>query len=182
MIMNNRNIDRNRASATSKHVFFTVDGKVVPWARAGRRGGFSYTPGHVRKYQDWVKVCASQAMEGREPLLGAVCLTVYFVLPIASSWPAWKQEAALQGLVAPTNRPDLDNMVKAIEDACNLVVWKDDAQVVEMQVNKRFGLKPCADVHVEPLDTITSAVEWKEHLRRQAFVPETAGDLFGTAA
>lgn len=162
-------------------ISFTVDGKIVPWARAGRRGGFSFTPSHVRKYQDWVKVCASRAMEGRTPLLGPLCLHVWFVLPIASSWPAWKQQAARRGHVMPTARPDLDNMVKAIEDACNLVVWKDDAQVVELQSNKRFGEKPRVDVQVEPLDHITSAVEWKEHQRRQVFVPEP-GELFKTAA
>ena len=162
-------------------ISFSVDGKTVPWARAGRRGGFSYTPTHVRRYQDWVKVCASQAMQGRTLLEGPLCLSAWFVLPVSSSWPAWKQDAALQGLVMPTARPDLDNMVKAIEDACNLVVWKDDAQIVEMQTNKAFGEKPRVDVHVEPLHCITSAAAWKEHKRRQALVQEP-GDLFDAAA
>ncbi len=75
-------------------VSFTVDGKAIPWARAGRKGGFSFTLSHVRKYQDFVKVCASQAMQGRDPIETPVSITAHFYLPITTSWPAWKKEAA----------------------------------------------------------------------------------------
>jgi Holliday junction resolvase RusA-like endonuclease len=41
--------------------------------------------------------------------------------------------------VRPLVKPDLDNMVKAIKDACNGIVWHDDAQVVDERVSKYYA-------------------------------------------
>lgn len=39
----------------------------------------------------------------------------------------------------PTSRPDLDNYLKALLDAFNGVVLKDDSQVVEFFARKQYG-------------------------------------------
>ena len=38
-----------------------------------------------------------------------------------------------------TVRPDLDKLVRAVLDACTGVVWRDDAQVVELCARKNYG-------------------------------------------
>ena len=142
-------------------ISFTVDGAPIPWARAGHHGKRHFTPAHVRRYQDWVKLCARQAMAGRNPLKGAISLHAEFILPVPSSWPLWKQDAAIDGFVRPTSKPDADNLVKAVKDACNSIVWKDDAQVVVETVTKVYGERPRVYVMISELKTITSAAEWK---------------------
>lgn len=39
----------------------------------------------------------------------------------------------------PTVRPDLTKLVRGIEDALTGIVWRDDAQVVEQFLAKRYG-------------------------------------------
>lgn len=163
---------------------FTVDGLPIAKGRprAFRVGNFirHHTPKRTENYEAWVRGCAQAAMEGRNLLDGACRLDVAFYLPVPSSWPAWKQEAALEERVKPTGRPDLDNMLKAIKDACNGVVFRDDSQIVELTSCKAYGDEPEARVLITPLATIAGAAAWKEHKRRQAFVQEPA-DLFQAA-
>lgn len=63
-------------------------------------------------------------------------------LPIPQSWPKRKQAAALAGTEYPTKKPDADNVIKAIFDALNGVVWHDDTRVVDMVVRKRYAAVP----------------------------------------
>jgi Holliday junction resolvase RusA-like endonuclease len=57
---------------------------------------------------------------------------------IPKSWPKWKRDAALLGIYTP-GRPDIDNVAKAVLDAFNGIVYKDDAQVYELTVKKIYG-------------------------------------------
>ena len=38
----------------------------------------------------------------------------------------------------PIGVPDLDNLAKAVMDALNDQVWKDDSQIVEMSIKKKY--------------------------------------------
>jgi Holliday junction resolvase RusA-like endonuclease len=38
-----------------------------------------------------------------------------------------------------TMRPDLDNLVKSVKDALTGVIWKDDAQIIRLVAEKRYG-------------------------------------------
>lgn len=145
-------------------ISFSVDGAPVPWSRAGQNGKYKFTPAHVRKYQNWVKDCASKAMEGRDPILCPVKLAFTAVLPIPTSFPNWKKDAAHAGFVRPATKPDVDNLEKMIADSCNEIVWKDDRQVCVTHGAKIYGAKPRLDVVIEPLQHIASAQEWKEHV------------------
>ena len=68
-----------------------------------------------------------------------------------ASWSQKKQRAALAGQAFPTSKPDVDNVVKGIFDACNEVVWKDDKQVVDVAISKRYAIKAQAVVQVRAL-------------------------------
>jgi Holliday junction resolvase RusA-like endonuclease len=39
----------------------------------------------------------------------------------------------------PTSRPDLDNYLKALMDACNEIVYKDDALICDLNCSKRYS-------------------------------------------
>lgn len=50
--------------------------------------------------------------------------------------------------VYPTTKPDATKLLRAVEDGMSGFVWRDDAQVVEQIVSKRYGDPPCAVVTV----------------------------------
>jgi Holliday junction resolvase RusA-like endonuclease len=65
-----------------------------------------------------------------EPLQGPLMFGMKAYLPIpASKSNKWKQ-AALDGLVRPTTKPDLDNLAKNIKDVLKGIFWIDDCQVI----------------------------------------------------
>lgn len=49
----------------------------------------------------------------------------------------------------PTTKPDLDNMEKAVKDACNSIVWHDDCQVVSCHKAKIYGDVGKIEIEVE---------------------------------
>jgi len=54
----------------------------------------------------------------------------------------------LEGRVLPTSKPDGDNNLKLVQDALNEIVWRDDAQVVDARVIKRYAAEPALRIQV----------------------------------
>ena len=105
------------------------------------KAGHVYTPEKTRDYEAALKYAAKEAMGDLAPLEGPLEVTMQIVVPIAPSWPKKRQSAARRGDELPTKKPDLDTFMKMI-DACNLVVWIDDSQIVRATLEKRYGDKP----------------------------------------
>lgn len=80
-------------------------------------------------YREQVKTTARQHFRDPEPWTGPIGLRV-----IAYCWGG---------------RPgDLDNIVKAIQDGLNGVVWCDDGQVVKLEAERRKGRPERAEIWV----------------------------------
>lgn len=113
------------------HVPGAPQGKGRARAYRMRSGAIGhYTPDKTRSYERTIRLLARQAVGARKPIDGPVSLTLQIVMPIPASWPAWKRDLAQSGQLAPTTKPDADNIEKAVKDALNGVVYRDDAQVV----------------------------------------------------
>lgn len=121
----------------------------------------SYTPKKTRRWEDNARMQAQAQMRGRSPLTGPVALRVCAYLAVPSSWPAWKREAALHGHVRPTGKPDLDNLLKAANDAMNGVLWIDDAQVVQIVSDKAYSDTPRVEIQVDTLSAAPSQITRK---------------------
>lgn len=132
-------------------VSFTIPGRPVAWARAGRGNGATFTPAPQRSFAAAVRMAGGEAMAGRAPLEGAVRLIVAAHFPIAVSWSKKKQEAARQGEIRPTGKPDWDNAGKIISDALNGIAYRDDAQIVSAVVDQFYSDRPRVDVRVEAI-------------------------------
>lgn len=109
--------------------------------RFAKRGNFvsTYTDEKTAKYENLVKIAAAEAMQGRAPMDCAVGVVIFLYVTPPESWSAKKKNAAIAREVFPTTKPDVDNVVKGIFDACNDVVFKDDKQVVDLSVKKRYS-------------------------------------------
>jgi len=101
----------------------------------------TYTPKETETEEGVLRHIASIAMAGRAPLTGPLVIQMAAYLPVPSSWTKKKREAALAGLIYPTSKPDWDNYAK-IQDGLNLIVWGDDAQIVDAHVYKRYSDTP----------------------------------------
>lgn len=102
----------------------------------------SYTPPRTKRFTADVRAVLDAVM-GMEPAVaGPVSLTMVFLMQIPERWPLWKQQAARDGLVAPTGRPDMDNLEKALLDALNGRAFVDDAYVVDRIAVKRYADTP----------------------------------------
>jgi len=49
----------------------------------------------------------------------------------------------------PDKKPDLLKMARAVEDALTGIVWKDDAQICDERITKRYGVIPGVKIKVE---------------------------------
>jgi Holliday junction resolvase RusA-like endonuclease len=132
-------------------VQFTVTGRPLAKGRVRfTKTGHAFTPDRTVNFEGKLALAAQAAMDGRPPVEGAVAVTLEVHLPIAVSWSKKKREAAVLGQIRPTGRPDLDNFAKML-DALNLVVWNDDAQIVELVVFKRYSEAPQLAITVDTI-------------------------------
>lgn len=134
-------------------IAFTIPGQPVAKGRPkfARRGAhvMAYTPAKTASYENLVKLAAAEVMRGAEPTAGPIALDVTLNLQIPASWSQKKRAAAVLGAICATKKPDADNVLKGIKDGCNGIVWKDDAQVVDIRLKKRYSETPGAEVRVK---------------------------------
>ncbi|UVE47592.1 RusA family crossover junction endodeoxyribonuclease [Pseudomonas chlororaphis] len=121
-------------------------------AKAGKKPvPMLYTPPETKNYEEVIAVQARASMLNREPIQGPVLVELKILVSVAASWSKKKTAAALAGQVMPTKKPDADNVLKAICDGINGIVFKDDVQVVNVSMSKRFAETPGVYVRVVPL-------------------------------
>lgn len=138
-----------------KPVSFVVPGEPQGKGRAriGKVGTHArmFTPAKTVAYEGLVALAAQDVMQGRELIEGPVLieLRIFHALPQSKS-KKWKAQA-LAGEVPCTKKPDADNVLKAVCDACNGVVFKDDVQVTDGMFKRRWSDTPGVHVRIVPL-------------------------------
>lgn len=138
------------------NISFFVPGAPVGKGRpkvSSRGGKFArmYTPEKTANYESLIALAAQEAMAGNPLIAGPADVEISMFLPVPTSWSKKKQAAALQGQVYPTKKPDADNVIKAIFDGINGVVWVDDVQACDIVVRKRYADKPGVEVTVREI-------------------------------
>ena len=99
------------------------------------------------RHAEWRRMVRSEAREkmSGEPLIdGPVRMHVIF-------WMKRPGSPSIKKRPYPIVTPDLDKMVRAINDALTGVVFKDDSQVVVQRAEKFYGETPGARVRVEEM-------------------------------
>lgn len=109
------------------------------------------TPQKTVAYEGLAAMAAQAAMGSIAPFDGACSIHVEAVYAMPKSMSRVKQSQALAGVIRPTKKPDGDNILKAVCDGINGVVWRDDVQAVDARVVKRYGVTPGVHVVVEVL-------------------------------
>lgn len=101
---------------------FVVDGRPIAWARARGDGAKRFTSPEQRAAKRRVAYLARVAR--------------------ASARPAWESDHEFLLTLTFIRRrkvsatPDVDNYAKLVMDACNGILWDDDAQIVALFAQK----------------------------------------------
>lgn len=137
-------------------ISFTVGGKPKGKARPRfTRTGHTYTPKTTRDYETAIRVKCIEAMHGMKPFSGRVEVLISASFEVPKSWPKAKREAYHK---YTPGRPDVDNVVKAVLDACNGIAFYDDAQVAVLYATKSYvPSQPGINVHI--IETEEGAIE-----------------------
>jgi Holliday junction resolvase RusA-like endonuclease len=134
-------------------VKFIVPGTPTAKGRAQPdRFGNMRTPEKTIKAERQVEELAEKAMRKREPLFGAIRISLTFVFDVPAGWNRAQRADALSGLMPHISKPDIDNIEKMVLDGMNGVVYYDDSQVAEVYKRKRYGSGNRIEVLVDTID------------------------------
>ena len=142
-----------------KKVKFTVPGepKGKGRPRVVSRNGFSkaYTPKDTVLYENLVKIeYDAQTGRYRFPDDAMLDMRILAFYSIPKSTSKKKRSAMAQGLLRPTKKPDMDNVVKIIADSLNQVAYKDDTQIVDCQCRKFYSEEPRVEVVIQEVGNV----------------------------
>lgn len=126
---------------------YIIEGEAVSKGRPRfTRAGHTYTPKRTRDYEklvrDSLELQKAELME--EPLLMKVDIYKGYL----KSWTIKQREQAESGELQPFRRPDVDNYVKSILDAADGVLYKDDAQIIRLEVEKHYDKEPRVEITI----------------------------------
>jgi Holliday junction resolvase RusA-like endonuclease len=138
--------------------FAPGDPKGQPRPRAFSRGGHArvFDPGTAEGWKSAVAVAAKPHIPA-QPIAGAVYVTLdfYFRRP-KSHYRTGKRAGELRDDAPEVflSKPDADNLAKAVLDAMTTIgFWKDDAQVWNLSVSKRYDRDGRPGVCVEVISS-----------------------------
>lgn len=119
----------------------------IVFPKVGKPFIHNYPDPETEAFEKTLAMAARLHMRTMPPSEGPLALLVIAGREIPKSWSAKDKQAALDGRILPTPRPDADNHGKIV-DALNGIVWKDDAQVVDSRIIKRYAAAPYLTIQV----------------------------------
>ena len=131
---------------------FVIEGKIKGKGRPrfAHYGNFvkAYTPADTVSYENLIKLqfrgsCGDWYSE--MPLK----MKITAIHSVVKSSSKKAKARMLSGELKPTKKPDADNIVKVICDALNGIAYKDDTQVVDLEVKKIYGEQEKVIVEIE---------------------------------
>src|SRR5699024_3155797 len=107
-----------------------------------------YDPKKVKDYKKYVASVAKQEWK-QEPLESALTVSIDVYRDIQKSGSKKNKQMKEDEIILPTNKPDITNYVKGIEDALNGIVYADDSQIVELIARKFYSHEPRIEITIQ---------------------------------
>lgn len=97
-------------------------------------------PAKSRHFKSELRFYAQQEMASKngKPFTCPVTMSIAVSVKVPKLSKV-KTEKAVNGLIAPTVKPDLDNIIKGVQDALNGVWYVDDKQICEIHAHKNYA-------------------------------------------
>lgn len=130
-------------------VYGEPQGKGRP--RFSRHGKFvtTHTPDGTVLYENLIVTeCRQQSggMKFDDGLQLRIRVESFFTIPASVSKK--KRAEMINGEIRPVKKPDADNILKVVCDALNGIAYRDDSQIAEALVVKRYDVQPRIEVTI----------------------------------
>lgn len=117
--------------------------------RFNTKTGHAITPKDTVNYEtlvhmEYLNQCGG--MKFSDDAMLDMRIKAYYSIPKSKSKKL--QARMLEGIVRPTKKPDMDNVVKIIADSLNKVAYRDDTQIVDCQCRKFYSDTPRVEVRI----------------------------------
>lgn len=116
--------------------------------RAGH--AVAYTPASTKAYEAQIRQ-AWEEQDGRDYGSAALALILTAYYPPPSRARKAEREAMLAGKVPVRDKPDLDNIIKAVMDALNGRAYADDRQVTHISAARAYSSDPRVEIDLIPI-------------------------------
>lgn len=122
--------------------------------RAGHMS--SVTPEKTVLYENLIKTRYIETIEKQmipfQTLEGplTVHISAYYEPPKSTSKKNYAK--MMDNTILPTKKPDIDNIAKVVLDALNGIAYKDDTQVINLNVIKRYSKEAYVQVQIERVE------------------------------
>ena len=125
----------------------SITGKARP--RMNTYTGRAYTPTKTKNYEYLVRQIFVYKYPQYKPIEGRVTMTIIAYFEIPKSTSKKKEAEMLSNSISPTKKPDIDNIVKIVLDGMNKFAFKDDTQVIKLEVEKKYAETPRISIKIE---------------------------------
>lgn len=147
----------DKPASRERYFSFKVPGEVKGQGRprATIRAGHAtvYERAEDKSYKGLIQFHAVKAMEKEgiaavKPDGEGIYVYAFIYVAIPKSMSRAKRGKALNGDIRPQRKPDLDNVIKAVLDAMNGVVYRDDKEVTSVYLRREYSDMPHLEVTV----------------------------------
>lgn len=126
-------------------VYFTIPGEPQGKGRPrfNRYSGVAYTPERTASYENLIALFYKEEYgDSRFPDKTQLQMRIEAIFSVPKSTSKVKAAEMVKGNIRPTKKPDADNIIKVVCDALNGIAYRDDAQIVQVVLDKWYGTEP----------------------------------------
>lgn len=131
---------------------FKISGKIKGKQRPKFGKGRTYTPTDTVNYENYIKILYQQECKKYFTRPVKMVITAYFQMPASKIKTERALKKFLTELPYPVKKPDADNIGKIVADSINGIAYKDDSQVVDMQIIKKWSMENTEYLEVEIIE------------------------------
>jgi Holliday junction resolvase RusA-like endonuclease len=92
----------------------------------------------------------------RQPLECSISMDLTFYLPIPKSESKSKQRQMANQIIMHSKRPDVDNLAYIVTNALKEIFYKDDSQIVDLSLHKRYGEVPKTVIKIIAIEELAN--------------------------
>ena len=134
----------------ARYIFnITPQAQARPRATRMGKGIRLYDPKKTADFKKQLRLLAQA--EHVEPLQGALSVEIWFYRAVQKSISKKEHFRRTTGRVRPTVKSDIDNYAKSTLDGLNGTLWRDDAQIVDLNTHKYYSENPRIEIELEEI-------------------------------
>ncbi len=103
--------------------------------------GFTYTPVKTRTAEKYIRAFVTGYPKFAPGLPLAMSIDFYLTKPKSA-----------KKRIHHTVKPDRSNLLKTVEDACNGILYHDDAQIIDGRIRKFYGTPARIELEIEEIE------------------------------